>query len=829
MYKTTTKPNLAKKSVPKHSSLPRKSRLIKKRNNVNLTRGGGSRRQLSTNSTQNGEFSRIIHGPKIEIPQISIIERVISHTSNPQRLFYRQNGKVYSYTNLLEHSLDCSEKLGKLLSSLPRHASPTQTTTTTTSLSNSSNMVETTTVTRAIGHRVCILAPSSFEYSSYTNSVWLNNAVAVPLYVEHPVNEMLYYLQDSQAKVIIAHPKFKTKAEELLHAYKKSHHNSHHNSQNPATPPPQNDSNSDVQLLVLDEYETNMTTETTPFVSLEGINENLTQIGPSKRDSLCVQHPKTGKDVIVPLPNMDDPCLFIYTSGTTTGLGKAVSLTHRNITTQIRGMIQNWKWTGKDHILDMLPKHHVHGVINVIYTATWVGARVTSPVSQKFDSNTIWNEIQNGVDNSIQSQLVLTPTDLNKFKNRTSKSQNIMLECGADSRVLPALHHALTNYTPEPGHYPIPKRDAYTLFMAVPTIYHKLLEQYEQYDAQKQELLSKACSQFRMFVSGSMALPLTTLNKWQHVTYHKLLERYGMSEIGMGVTNDYDGERIPGSIGWPFPGVRVRVQVKHDDDFDAGKIGDKKKQEQNDWDNKNEQNNIKNEQAEDVVGELLIQGDTVFKYYFNRPEQTAESFINIQDDDGSNNNNNNNNNKNPDGTAHDSKWFLTGDIAKISGKDNCITLLGRNSVDILKISGYKVSALGIERALLEHPGIQSVAVVGLPSETTGQSVAAIVVPKKGWKIGSNATQKNGGDGGIGGDHEWQNGVGAGIGESFEGNVLDFDGVIGFAKDMLPKYQLPREICIVDSIPVNAMGKINKKSLTKFLLEKPEFSESKWRQ
>jgi malonyl-CoA/methylmalonyl-CoA synthetase len=163
-----------------------------------------------------------------------------------------------------------------------------------------------------------------------------------------------------------------------------------------------------------------------------------------------------------------------------------------------------------------------------------------------------------------------------------------------------------------------------------------------------------------MMVSGSMALPASTMARWRDATAHQLLERYGMTELGMALTVPYRGLRVEGSVGRPFAGVQARLLLK---ETDADKGGD------GTW--------------AMGPGELLIRGPNVFKEYYNRRTATEESFV-----------------QDPDHVAYDlpnsqrwfevaPKWFLTGDVAAVDHQGN-ICLQGRASVDILKISGYKV-------------------------------------------------------------------------------------------------------------------------------------------
>ena len=172
-------------------------------------------------------------------------------------------------------------------------------------------------------------------------------------------------------------------------------------------------------------------------------------------------------------------------------------------------------------------------------------------------------------------------------------------------------------------------------------------------------------------VSGSAALPVPVLERWRELSGHTLLERYGMTEIGMGLSNPYRGERIPGSVGMPLPGVEVRLV-----DEEGAAISD------------------------DEPGEIQVKGPTVFLEYWDRPEDTDAAFTS-------------------DG------WFRTGDTAVV--EEGRYRILGRSSVDILKTGGEKVSALEIEDVLLGHEAISEAAVVGVDDPEWGQRVVAVLV------------------------------------------------------------------------------------------------------
>jgi len=221
--------------------------------------------------------------------------------------------------------------------------------------------------------------------------------------------------------------------------------------------------------------------------------------------------------------------------------------------------------------------------------------------------------------------------------------------------------------------------DAYTVFMAVPTIYVKLIAAVESTDQATREFWTEGFRRMRLMISGSAALPAATHEKWTALTGQELLERYGMTEIGMGLSNPLEGERRPGAVGQPLPGVELRLVSE------AGEVIE----------------------GEDEPGEIQVKGPAVFTEYWNLPSVTAEAF--------------------QDG------WFRTGDMAVL--EDGYYRILGRLSVDIIKSGGYKLSALEIEDVLRQHPRIQECAVVGVADDVWGEAVAAAVVTADGEPLG----------------------------------------------------------------------------------------------
>lgn len=316
-------------------------------------------------------------------------------------------------------------------------------------------------------------------------------------------------------------------------------------------------------------------------------------------------------------PLESDSALMLYTSGTT-GKPKGVVHNHASLTAQITCLIDAWKWSEADRILHFLPLHHTHGIVNKWLCALWSGARCD--MMQKFEAAEV-------------------------LKHIAAKQ--------------------------------------YTVFMAVPTVYVKMIEVLNSASSSlgttKSPLMkgieastrSDTFTNFRLMVSGSAALPVSVFQKWKELTGHTLLERYGMTETGMVLSNPLDGERKVGSVGQVLPGMQVRLV--------------------------NESGEVVTEE-----GELQVKGKNLFSEYWNRAEETKKSFTR-------------------DG------WFKTGDLVRFT--EGYYYIVGRLSTDIIKSGGYKISALEIEAVLLQHPEVKECAVVGIADETWGEKIAAAVT----WK------------------------------------------------------------------------------------------------
>jgi len=327
-----------------------------------------------------------------------------------------------------------------------------------------------------------------------------------------------------------------------------------------------------------------------------------------------------------------DSNALILYTSGTTGKPKGVVHTFGSLSAQYESLSEAWKWSSNDYTLHVLPLHHIHGVQNILNTALYNGAGV-------------------------------------EF---TAFDAGFCLERLASGDV--------------------------TCFHAVPTIYVKFTQHLDKLDDAARAKIEQGLrnSSMRYMVSGSAALPVPTMQSWAKISGHVLLERYGMTEIGMGLSNKIDSTRFPGCVGWPLP----KAQVKCDAD-----------------------------------GAILIKGPALFKEYYRKEEATRKEFT----EDG---------------------WFRTGDSCQVGGSAeelqsiqddaraveaatgrprpettkepapelaSIYKIMGRSSVDIIKSGGYKISALEIESVLLQHGKIKECAVVGKPDATWGEKVTAVCV------------------------------------------------------------------------------------------------------
>jgi malonyl-CoA/methylmalonyl-CoA synthetase len=336
----------------------------------------------------------------------------------------------------------------------------------------------------------------------------------------------------------------------------------------------------------------------------------------------------------------DDLAVIIYTSGTT-GRSKGAMVTHRNLLSNARVLVEYWGFSERDVLLHALPVFHIHGLFVANHCALLSGARMLW--HRKFDPHLILRDLARA-----------------------------------------------------------------TVMMGVPTFYTRLLAQ--------QGFDRNACRNMRLFISGSAPLQLETFKEFQARSGHTILERYGMSEAGMICSNPLDAERRGGSVGFPLPGVSVRVADEHDSALPRGE-----------------------------VGAIQIKGENVFAGYWRMPEKTSEEFT-------------------MDG------YFRTGDVGTFDS-DGYVSIVGR-AKDLIISGGYNVYPKEIELALDALPGVTESAVIGIPHPDFGEAVAAVIVARKD-------------------------------------TTLDPDVVIAELKKNFANYKVPKRVYIVEDLPRNAMGKVQK--------------------
>ncbi|PPQ14519.1 malonyl-CoA synthase [Bradyrhizobium sp. AC87j1] len=251
-----------------------------------------------------------------------------------------------------------------------------------------------------------------------------------------------------------------------------------------------------------------------------------------------------------------------------------------------------------------------------------------------------------------------------------------------------------------------------TVLMGVPTFYTRLL--------QNPALSKETTKHMRLFISGSAPLLAETHREWSARTGHAVLERYGMTETNMNTSNPYDGERVPGAVGFPLPGVSVRVTEP-----ETGK-----------------------ELPREEIGMIEVKGPNVFKGYWRMPEKTKSEFR----DDG---------------------FFITGDLGKIDAK-GYVHILGRGK-DLVISGGFNVYPKEIESEIDAMPGVVESAVIGVPHADFGEGVTAVLVCNKG----------------------------ADVTEAAVLNALD---------GRIAKFKMPKRVFVVDELPRNTMGKVQKNIL-----------------
>ncbi|MGA7124271.1 MAG: AMP-binding protein [Polyangiaceae bacterium] len=314
-----------------------------------------------------------------------------------------------------------------------------------------------------------------------------------------------------------------------------------------------------------------------------------------------------------PADPTDDQPALQLYTSGTTGKPKGAVLTYANLAVQQGLLREAWGLREDDVLLHVLPLHHMHGLVIALLSTIAAGAAT-------------------------------------RFVGGGTRFDAM------------ATWEAMENAS---------------VFMAVPTIHAKLFAAFDAADGPTRDRWGRSARSLRLVTSGSAALPVAVGNRWLELTGAYPLERFGMTEIGVGMSNPLaSAGRRPGTVGTPLPTVKMRVVDE------GGRAAE--------------------------TGELWIAGPSVFDRYHDRPEATREAFV----------------------VEGGERWFKTGDTVACD-PDGFVRVLGRTSVDILKSGGYKLSALEIEGALLECGAVAEVAVVGVADAAWGERVVACVVPRAG--------------------------------------------------------------------------------------------------
>jgi malonyl-CoA/methylmalonyl-CoA synthetase len=380
-----------------------------------------------------------------------------------------------------------------------------------------------------------------------------------------------------------------------------------------------------------------------------------------------------------PIANLrsSDVAVIAYTSGTT-GRSKGAMLTHGNLMANSAAVTSAWRWTGEDRLLLTLPLFHIHGLGVGLHGALVTGSTL---------------DLRRGF---VAAEVLET------------------LAAGGT-----------------------------TMFFGVPTMYTRLIEEARHHLTTDDGRTTAAGGRWsvvsvrvRLFVSGSAPLSPQTFAEFEELFGQRILERYGMTETVMNLTNPYDGERRPGTVGAPFPGQEARiVDVRTRAPLPDGE-----------------------------TGEIQVRGPHVFAGYWRNPEATAEAF----DAEG---------------------WFSTGDLGHRS-VDGYFTISGR-ARELIISGGYNIYPREIEEVLEAHPLVAEAAVLGLPDTEFGECVAAAIVPT------------------------------ADVREEARQSTIDdlHSTMVEWCRAHLASYKKPRHVFVVEALPRNALGKVQKHLLKELLVRR----------
>ena len=398
------------------------------------------------------------------------------------------------------------------------------------------------------GDRIAVQAPKSPQFLFLYLACLRTGAVLLPLNTDYTPREVKYFLSDSGARLFIC----SAGAEEGLKS-----------------------------------------------IARDAGVEHILTLGEEGGGTLIEGSASEPEEFTTAMVRGEDLAAILYTSGTT-GVSKGAMLSHDNLASNARVLVDYWRFAKDDILLHPLPVYHTHGLFVATNVCLMAGCAML-------------------------------------FMPRFSVSEAV--------RLLPQA----------------------TAMMGVPTHYHRLLED-EDFD-------SEVVRDMRLFISGSAPLSAESHREFEQRTGHRILERYGMTETNMITSNPHDGERRAGTVGFPLPGVDVRIA-----DLESGRV-----------------------LSQGEIGVIEVHGPNVFAGYWQMPEKTAQEFRS-------------------DG------FFITGDMGVID-PDGYLSIVGREK-DLIISGGLNVYPAEIEALLDALPGVRESAVIGLPHPDFGEAVTAVLVVKE---------------------------------------------------------------------------------------------------
>jgi len=484
----------------------------------------------------------------------------LSHAKNTKPFLYLSDGKILTYKDFITSSSKIANTLNRLdLKS---------------------------------GDRLAIQVEKSPDMLTVYAACAQAGIIFLPLNTAYTVNEILYFIEDSGARIFICDENI---SEEI--SKKTSHLN----------------------------------------IKIETLNANGT--------GSLIDLALASSEIFDPIErNENDLAALLYTSGTT-GKSKGAMLTQSNLLSNGQTLMNEWHFTEEDILLHALPLFHTHG----LFVAT-----------------------------------------------------NVVLAAGASMVFLPKFDvEAIINNLPNS-----------TTMMGVPTFYTRLLD-----DSRFTKAL---VSHMRLFISGSAPLLSETHIQFEKRTGHRILERYGMTETNMNTSNPYSGERRAGTVGFPLPGVEIKIT-----------------------------NGCTQQLVEQgSIGQIEVRGANVFKGYWNMPDKTKAELR----DDG---------------------FFITGDLGKFD-EDGYLHIVGRDK-DLIISGGYNIYPKELEMFLDEQECVLESAVIGVPHPDFGETPLALIVPK-------------------------------------ESKKPDLKKIMENIQKEIAKFKHPRELVLIENLPRNTMGKVQKNLL-----------------